>query len=87
MQNERQLECTNEVDPVWYHGIMAKQRIREKEASYKEMIADQMEYVPITKVSEMIREDGTLITSSDSCDDKGSGTDDEGYILRRKILP
>ena len=65
-RTERKMECGREVDPVWYHAMMRKQRERERLEAYREERARQFEFQPISHIEGLLQEDGGLSSDTDS---------------------
>ena len=62
-KSERKMECTKGVDPVWYHAMMRRQRMRERLEEYKEQREKQFEYASLDRITELLDENGKVVWS------------------------
>ena len=60
-KTDRKMECSKGVDPVWYHAMMRRQRLRERLEEYKEQREKQFEYQSLDKITELLNEDGVIV--------------------------
>ena len=81
MQNNREMECGKEIDPVWYQAMIQKQRQREREAVYRQQMEEQFMYQPMSRITEILKEDGALDKS-----DSGDSNDGEGLLSIEPIV-
>ena len=49
------------VDPVWYMGMMRKQRLREREEVYRKERGELFRFKSIAVITEMLSQEGVVI--------------------------
>ena len=81
MKNNREMECGKEIDPVWYQAMIQKQRQREREAVYRQHMEEQFMYQPMSRITEILKEDGALDKS-----DSGDSNDGEALLSIEPIV-
>ena len=64
MRGERKMECGGLVDPVWYQAVMKKQREKERPEINKEKMAVLCLLQPLSKIVEILTDDGDIIGKS-----------------------
>ena len=71
-KSDRKMECDHGVDPVWYTSMMKKQRLREKEAAYKEKMSQQFMTKSLDEITDLLGDTGEFQDT-----DKGEDSDEE----------
>ena len=84
MKKDREMECDHGVDPVWYAAMMKKQRSREKSEEYKKKQQEQFATVDLDKISDLLNEDGGLVSSEEE-DDSNSEVEEEVQAQENEI--
>ena len=67
MRGERKMECgglVDQVDPFWYQAVMKKQREKERPEINKEKMAVLCLLQPLSKIVEILTDDGDIIGKS-----------------------
>ena len=78
----RQMECDNGVDPVWYHAMMRKQRLRERLEEYRLERDQQFAFKDINTISDMLSEHGIVVSASDTSVDSTPTRKDDPNVYR-----
>ena len=59
-KSDRKMECDHGVDPIWYTSMMRKQRLREREAAYKENMNKQFMSKSLDEIADMLGDTGEI---------------------------
>ena len=62
-RTDRKMECSKGVDPVWYHAMMRRERMKERTAEYREQRLIQFEYKSLDKITELLDDRGEVVWS------------------------
>ena len=63
------MECGGLVDPIWYQAVMKKQREKESPEKKKEEMAVLYLLQPISKIVEILNDDGNIIGKSNESEE------------------
>ena len=69
MRGERNMEFGGLVDAVWYQAVMKQQREKEKPERNKEEMAVLYLLQPISKIVEILNDDGNIIGKSNESEE------------------